>query len=212
MSHYASEIVKITLVHLLAVASPGPDFALILKQSLIYGRKTALWSALGIGTGILIHTSYSLFGLGLIIKSSPFAFEGLKWIGAVYLAYLGYKSLQAKPGQNLDTHSKFLEQGNQTQMAAWRTGFMVNILNPKCTLFFVAFFATIVSPLTPFSVRAAYGVWISLLTFIWFSLVGFIFTQQKIRSTFLKQGYWIDRALGVVFIAFAVSLVVSAIR
>ena len=212
MSSYWPEFLTLTAVHLLAVASPGPDFALVLKQSLKYGRKPAIWTALGIGTGILFHVSYSLFGLGVLLKSSAFAFTLVKALGAGYLAYLGFLGLRAGPSKEVASGALKQEYVQISNLDAWKTGLMVNLLNPKCTFFFVAFFATLVSPTTPYLIKCAYGVWISLTTIAWFSLVGFIFTQEKIRSLFLRQGYWIDRILGVVFIAFAVSLAIAALR
>ena len=212
MSSYWPEFLTLTAVHLLAVASPGPDFALVLKQSLKYGRKPAIWTALGIGTGILFHVSYSLFGLGVLLKSSAFAFTLVKALGAGYLAYLGFLGLRAGPSKEVASGALKQEYVQISNLDAWKTGLMVNLLNPKCTFFFVAFFATLVSPTTPYLIKCAYGVWISLTTIAWFSLVGFIFTQEKIRSLFLRQGYWIDRILGVVCIAFAVSLAIAALR
>lgn len=64
------EFGKVALVHLLAVASPGPDFAIVLRQSLAHGRRTALWTSVGVGTAILLHVTYSLFGIGLLITGS----------------------------------------------------------------------------------------------------------------------------------------------
>ena len=212
MSSYWPEFLTLTAVHLLAVASPGPDFALVLKQSLKYGRKPAIWTALGIGTGILFHVSYSLFGLGVLLKSSAFAFSLVKALGAGYLAYLGFLGLRAGPSKEVASGALKQEYVQISNLDAWKTGLMVNLLNPKCTFFFVAFFATLVSPTTPYLIKCVYGVWISCTTIAWFSLVGFIFTQEKIRSLFLRQGYWIDRILGVVFIAFAVSLAIAALR
>jgi len=212
MSSYWPEFLTLTLVHLLAVASPGPDFALVLKQSLKYGRKPAIWTALGIGTGILFHVSYSLFGLGVLLKSSALAFTLVKALGTGYLAYLGFLGLRAGPSQTKTQDNASLGFTEINSKDAWKTGLMVNLLNPKCTFFFVAFFATLVSPTTPYLIKCMYGVWISFTTILWFSLVGFVFTQGKIRSLFLRQGYWIDRVLGVVFIAFAVSLAIASLR
>ncbi|HTO03146.1 MAG TPA: LysE family transporter, partial [Opitutus sp.] len=68
---YAMEFGKVALAHLLAVMSPGPDFAVVLRQSLGYGRRIAIWTSVGIGTAILLHVTYSLLGIGLLITGSP---------------------------------------------------------------------------------------------------------------------------------------------
>src|SRR4051812_44859012 len=97
MNDYWIEFGKVTIAHLLAVASPGPDFAIVLKQSLAHGRRPAVWTAIGVGVAILLHVTYSLFGLGLLIRSSATWFAVVKYIGAAYIAWLGVQSLRAKP-------------------------------------------------------------------------------------------------------------------
>ena len=121
MSSYWPEFLTLTAVHLLAVASPGPDFALVLKQSLKYGRKPAIWTALGIGTGILFHVSYSLFGLGVLLKSSAFAFTLVKALGAGYLAYLGFLGLRAGPSKEVASGALKQEYVQISNLDAWKT-------------------------------------------------------------------------------------------
>jgi len=89
---------------------------------------------------------------------------------------------------------------------------MVNALNPKVTLFFVALFAAVISPRTPRLVQAGYGLFVPVAAMTWFCLVGYVFTRQKIRGAFLLHGHWVDRALGCVFIVFAASLALASLR
>ena len=70
---------------------------MVLRQSVTYGRRPAIWTSVGIGTGIFLHVAYSLLGIGLLVRSSVLAFDILKWLGAVYLAWIGQKALRAKP-------------------------------------------------------------------------------------------------------------------
>jgi len=217
MSAYWPEFLKLALAHLLAVASPGPDFAIVLRQSLSFGRRTAVWTAIGIGSGICLHVTYSLFGLGVLLKSSPTAFTVIKFAGAGYLTWIGYKALRAMPRADPDgADSPLNALGARgpippSERSAWSVGFFTNALNPKATLFFVAIFATLVSPLTPLPIRIGYGVWISLSTMAWFSFVAYFITRDKVRRRFLRYGHWIDRALGAVFLVFAAALAFAAI-
>jgi threonine/homoserine/homoserine lactone efflux protein len=168
---------------------------------------------LGIGTGILLHVSYSLLGIGLILRSSPTAFNVLKYAGAAYLAWVGIQALRsARPraaGPEIATDDATAEPSPR---AAWTTGFLTNALNPKATLFFVALFPVVVNPATPRSVQAGYGLWMALATAAWFSLVSVVFTQPATRRAFLRWSHWIDRALGVVFLGFAVGLALATLR
>jgi RhtB (resistance to homoserine/threonine) family protein len=208
MHDYWIEFSKVAVAHLLAAASPGPDFAIVVKQSLAHGRRTAIWTSLGIGTAILIHVAYSVLGLGLLIRSSELWFAVVKFAGAAYIAWIGVQSLRAKPrdatggvaGAPPSTHGAFA------------TGFLTNALNPKVTLFFVSLFVLVVNPHTPKAVQAGYGLWMSVATMGWFSLVSVFFTRDDVRAAFLRHGHWIDRALGVVFLGFAVSLVFASMR
>ena len=97
MHDYWVEFSKVAVAHLLAVASPGPDFAIVLKQSLSHGRRSAVCTSIGIGTAILLHVAYSLLGLGLLIRSSEMWFNVVKYAGAGYIAWIGVQSLRAKP-------------------------------------------------------------------------------------------------------------------
>lgn len=199
------EFLTIVVAHALAVASPGPDFAIVLRQSLRHGRRAALWTSVGIGCGLSIHITYSLLGLGLLLKDSSPALTAVKWLGAAYLAWIGQQALRAKPR---DGDIELAGTGAApSDAAAWRTGFLVNVLNPKAALFFISLFPLAVSPATPRWVQAGYGVWMTLGTIAWFAFVSVVFTQARVRRAFLRHGHWIDRALGVVFLGFAASLV-----
>ena len=211
MGPYWPEFLKVALAHLLGVASPGPDFALVLKQSLRHGRHTAVWTAIGIGSGICLHVTYSLLGIGVLLMSSKTAFTILKFSGAAYLAWLGVHDLRARPRSGPADEKEREAPLRPGARSAFAAGFMVNALNPKAGLFFIALFAVIVSPRTPKLVQAGYGAWVSLTTMAWFSMVAYVFTRQRVREVFLRHGHWIDRALGAVFIAFAASLALASL-
>jgi len=211
---YWVEFSEVALAHLLAVASPGPDFAIVLRQSLAYGRRIAIWTSLGVGTGILLHVTYSVLGLGLLIRTSPVWFNAVKYAGAVYIAWLGVQALRTRPRANpaLLSDAAAAEPIVPSTGSAFATGFLTNALNPKATLFFVSLFVLIVNPQTPKIIQVAYGVWMTVATMAWFSLVAVVFTRDDVRGRFLRHGHWIDRALGVVFIGFALILVLTSAR
>jgi RhtB (resistance to homoserine/threonine) family protein len=202
------EFLTIVVVHLLAVASPGPDFAIMIRQSLVHSRRNALLSAAGIGSGILIHVSYSLLGIGLIIQQSVALFTLLKIIGAAYLTWIAIHALRAKPGA---IHVETQAEAGQTAAAAFRLGFLTNLLNPKATLFFVSVFSVVISPATPVGVQAAYGIYMALATFAWFSGVAVFFTLPQVRRQFYRFGHWLDRAMGGVLLLLAGQLLFSTV-
>ena len=207
MSQYITEFFIIAAVHFFAVASPGPDFAIIVKQSLTRGRKIALYTSLGIGTAIFLHVTYSLLGIGLLIKSDPLYFNILTYIAAAYLFYIGVMSIQAKASQKsiaVEGHKK-----TQSFIKAFSTGFLVNGLNVKATLFFVSVFSTVVSQTTPMAVQAIYGVYMAVATAIWFSFLSVLLTLPGYQQKLTEKGHIIDRIMGVILIALAIKIVVG---
>jgi RhtB (resistance to homoserine/threonine) family protein len=218
MNPYWSDFLKIALAHFLAAASPGPDFAIVLRHSLRDGRSAGVWTAWGVATAICLHVTYSLLGLGLMLRSSPPVFLAIKLLGAGYLAWIGVQSLRAKPAAPpAELTREPVAQPARPEIAlhhwmAWRRGFLTNALNPKVTLFFVAVFATMVRAGTPLPVRLGYGAWISLSTGAWFTLVAFLVARPAMRRRYLRYGHWIDRALGGVFLVFAGLLLFASLR
>jgi len=214
------EFGKVAVAHWLAVASPGPDFAVVLRQSVRHGRRPAIVTSVGVGAAVALHVGYSLLGLGVLIRSSPAWFSFLKYAGAFYLAWLGVQALRAprRPVEipatpAMENHSTEREPGLGTSWrAAFFMGFLTNALNPKATFFFLSVFVVIVSVDTPRIVQAGYGAWMVVATMGWFSLVAVVFTQTRVRAQFLRWGHWIDRAMGILFLGFAASLVFASIE
>ncbi len=206
MHDYWLEFSSVAVAHFLAVASPGPDFAIVLKQSLVHGRRTAIWTSLGVGTAILLHVTYSLLGIGLLIRSSEVWFNVVKFAGVAYIAWIGVQALRAKPRADAAGSEANAAAETPGERGAFAMGFFTNALNPKATLFFLSLFVMIIDPRTPKLIQAGYGLWMAVATAGWFCLVSVLFTHERVRKQFLRHGHWIDRALGVVFLGFAVSL------
>ena len=125
---YWTEFLAVALIHLLAVASPGPDFAIVVRESVAHGRRAGIFSAIGVGCGIFIHVAYSLLGIGLIVSQSIVLFNALKWLAAAYLLYIGIKALRAKPARP-DEAELSLGEGVRSPRAAFVAGFSASTLN-----------------------------------------------------------------------------------
>lgn len=205
MSLYLNEFLMLSLIHFLAVISPGPDFAVVIRQSISFGRKTAMITSLGIAAGISMHLLYTLLGIGFIITQSETAFIIAKMTGALYLAYIGFKMLFSKPQKNCEAQMSLAAAANHHKRA-FMLGFMTNLLNPKATMFFLAIFTTIVSINTPLAVQSIYGIWISLTTALWFLLVSLFFSQHRVRAKFVSHGYIFERVMGALLLLFAARL------
>jgi threonine/homoserine/homoserine lactone efflux protein len=88
-----SAFLTVAVIHLLAVMSPGPDFILVTKNTLTLSKRSGIYTAMGLGFGILVHTAYSLLGIGLVISKSIVLFNTIKYLGAAYLLYIGWQAL-----------------------------------------------------------------------------------------------------------------------
>lgn len=204
--NYLDEFLLIAISHFFAVASPGPDFALVLKQSIQKGRNNALVTSSGIATGILVHVSYCVLGVAIVISQSPTVFAALKYLAAAYLAYIGVMALRAKPA---DQQAQQVQTNTQAEsmVKAFSRGFLVNALNPKATLFFLSLFTLVISVETPITVQVGYGLYMAVATLVWFSFLSIVLSRSRVRAFFLRAGHWFDRGIGVVLIGLAIRVV-----
>jgi len=204
---YIPAILTVALVHLLAVISPGPDFIMIARNSLIYSRRTGIFTAIGLGLGILIHVIYSLVGIGLLISQSIILFNIVKFLGAAYLIYIGYKSLTSKTS-SLDLSSQTHKQ-DISSFEAIKVGFITNVTNPKATLFFLSLFTLVINPNTPFGVKLIMGVEMSIVTALWFMLVAYLISHHLIKSKLGKVQHTAEKFIGVVLIGLGIKVALS---
>jgi RhtB (resistance to homoserine/threonine) family protein len=215
MSFFADWL-TVLAIGCLAVMAPGPNLAMILRNSLAYSRQSGIYTAVGLAAGNCVHVTYCLIGIGVIISESILLFNAIKWLGAAYLIYVGIKSLQAQRRESTGLlensatpntqHSPSQRTHHLTRLASIRIGFLTNLLNPKVTLFFLALFTQIIQPTTPLFTQAVYGLTMVALEFIWFALVAIAISQRSIKNQFLAISHWIERITGAVLIALGLRL------
>ena len=167
-----------------------------------------MYTALGLSFADLIHMTYCLIGIGVIISKSILVFTLLKWIGASYLIYVGIKSLQAKPQQSLTTQQK-AAIGSRS---AFQMGLLTCLLNPKATLFYLALFTQIIRPETPLWVQIIYGSTVAAIEFSWFACVAITMSQPAIQRRFVSISHWFDRLMGVILIGLGLRLALTHSR
>ena len=200
-------LLLITSIHLLAAASPGPDFILVSQQTLSNGKKSGLLCSLGIALGLSVHILYSSFGLAAVIANSQLALWLIKIIGGSYLIYLGIKGIKAKRGTAVSINTENVSQ--QSNLKTISTGFLCNALNPKAPIYFVALFTMVLSPNMPLWQLAIYGSWMMFLQLLWFSAVVLLLSRPTINEKFQRVGHWIDRILGSAMILMGIKILAS---
>ena len=199
-----STFLTVSLLHLFAVASPGPDFVLISRQSFRYGRTIAIWTSVGIAIGILFHVALSLTGLSLLLQNQPDLFWYLKLAASLYIGYLGFVSLISKESVNLQKIST--EKGDR-YLKSISTGFFINVLNPKAFIFFITVFTLVIIEDTGLFIKGLLGIYMSLATFIWFTFVSILLTNQIATERFKIAIPWLEKITGLFLIVLAVQII-----
>lgn len=196
MPSHLAEFVTLMAVFGLAAVTPGPDFAMVVRQSVAQGRRAGILTSLGVGSAILFHAAYTVAGLGLVVAHSLLAFNILKWAGAAYLIYVGVRTWRAPPPDLDAVVSREPRAGVSGDLGSFALGFLTNALNPKAVLFFLSIFTTLVSPRTPLALQVGYGLAMGGLLAAWFCLVSLFFTGGAVRVVLARLGRVFNRLTG----------------
>jgi threonine/homoserine/homoserine lactone efflux protein len=192
---------------LLAI-TPGPDNIYVLMQSIVNGRKYGVATVLGLMSGCLIHTSVVAFGASTILKQNPKLFFIIKLFGALYLVYLAYKVF--KSSGNIELGNDAIPKKSLWQL--FKQGFIMNVLNPKVTLFFLALFPGFLFSDTMNEVIQFYilGLLFILVSFIIFSTIAIL--AGMISDTIKKNkniGIYLKWTQIIVFVGIAVFIMIT---
>lgn len=192
--------------------SPGPDLIYIISRTIAQGRKIGFASSLGVCSGALVHIFAAGFGLSAILATSIFAFSVVKYVGAAYLVYLGIKALRSK-GTTFDMPLK--DNLDTTPWQAFRQGVMVDVLNPKVAIFFMAFLPQFVRPELGHTSIQIIGLGILVILMAIVVEFSIILVAAKTTNFFRRNqkfSVWLDRVLGSVLIGLAVRLALTKNR
>ena len=203
---HLSLLFTVGVLNLLAAMSPGPDFAIVTKNTIMGSRRAGYMTALGISIAVLIHISYCTLGLAWVITKTPILFNGIKVLGAAYLVYLGVKALIAK---EIRTKSYVKAGKQQTQLSSWqafREGFLTNLLNPKCTLFFLALFTLVIQVQHVSWLHVIIGVELFLIVLTWFSSLAWMLSHPRIMGILQRRQVLLMKMTGLFLIAFGIAM------
>jgi RhtB (resistance to homoserine/threonine) family protein len=193
------------IMSILLIILPGPDTAMITKNTLSHGKMGGMKTLFGSSCGLLIHTFAAVVGLSAIIVKSALIFSIFKYVGAIYLIYLGIKSLWAL--RKKDGNNEVEVKSQYENKSVFKQGFLTNVLNPKVAVFFLTFLPQFVDAgsktLIPFLIM---GITYTLLTAVWFLF--YVFLLNKI-SSFMKKSKTqaiIEGITGTILIGFGIKL------
>lgn len=193
--------------------TPGTDSMYIITRSMSQGQTAGFYSVLGITSGILVHTLLAAFGLSVLLASSPLAFTLVKYIGASYLCYLGFKMLTSKQtplfASNLPNEEKMASTRPLDRWQIYKQGVITNTFNPKVALFFLAFFPQFIDPSYSNSMMSflVLGLTFASTGFIWCSCLALLaskFSENLRKNPTIEV--ILNRISGVIFIGMGVKL------
>ena len=200
----------VAMVHMIALASPGPDFFFVSQTAASRSRKEAMMGVIGITLGVAVWAAVALMGLHLILQKMAWLHQIITVGGGLYLCWMGWQLLKS-------ARSKKQDGGAETDVAValpargrtFMRGLLTNLSNPKAVVYFGSVFSMFVGDSVSGGERSAIFLLIVIETLAWFSLVAMVFALPKMRRGYQRLAKWIDGVAGVVFAGFGIALIVN---
>ncbi|AUG99388.1 lysine transporter LysE [Prodigiosinella confusarubida] len=191
----------------LGMLSPGPDFFLVIKNAARYPRLAAIVTALGVICGVATHMAYCVAGLAVVITTTPWLFDLLKYAGAIYLIWIGIQALISHGGSKMDLTQ--LTPQRVSLKKAFLQGYLCNLLNPKATLFFLSVFTQVLSLNSSMGEKLWYAAIIWILAVIWWPLLVILIQSEPVRYGLAKAQKVVDKVLGGILITLGIKVALS---
>jgi threonine/homoserine/homoserine lactone efflux protein len=209
MPIFDSTLLAFAGVALLLAMTPGPDMATVTRNGLAYGGRGVVLTSVGIVTALVCWVVAAAFGVAALLAASAVAFTVVKLAGAVYLAYLGIRSILA----SWRNHEPWLRPTSAAPASRiYRTGFLSAILNPKLGFFFVTLLPQFVEPGQPVLARLLLlGVIFSAIGMAWLLVYGLVVTKVRDVIGTPRVRAWMERVSGVVLVGFAARLALERV-
>lgn len=200
----------LSLLNVLAAMSPGPDMAVVVQHVLDHGRRAGIWTAVGIASALLVHMTYSAFGLVPLLKQHHYVMIFLGFLGGSYMLFLGLRvwcASSSEPEKVFNQSSK-----NFSARRAWQTGLLTNLLNPKAVLFIVSMFTLIASYHLNVFQKIGVVFFLSCTSLLWFVVLSLMISHPRVYGRFLRYQTHIKQIMGVLLILFAGFIYVGLLR
>lgn len=196
-------LVSLWALHLAAVASPGPTFAVALRLAAVEGLRVSLVYAFGVGIGGALWALAALTGLGLLFQLLPSAMLAMKIGGGLFLIWIGLQGWRHARAPMPEVATGAMPRSARS---ALRLALLTQASNPKTALFFGAVFAALVPAGTGWPVLGGLLAMVLANEFLWFALVGLVFSRGSVRQTYARAKTAIDRLFGGAMVALGLRL------
>ena len=195
--------VQVFTVCLLGAMSPGPSMAVVVNNAIFKGRYNGILTSLGHGIGIAIYASFAVFGLGLVIETNIFIFNGLKFLSIIFLIFIGMKSILTK--EKIIFEKKNIKENT----ISFLQGFSISILNPKILIWFIAIYSQFMSENNELIFNLYLISIAGIIDACWYIILSLAVTTASILSFFKKRLMIIQNIQGFFFIVLGLGLLIN---
>lgn len=203
-----NDTLLLSLICLMAMVSPGPDFLMVSRNALRYPPAQALATAAGIVTSCAVHSIFCILGLALIIAQSVLLYSTIKYLGACYLIHIGLRGIFSKSSAPQSP----LERGRRESIsmrAAFLQGFFCNFLNPKLAVFLLSLFTQFIPVDATLQQKVVVASVFLVESALYWPLVVMLFQLPKVRGVFLRGQAHLDRVFGALLIGMGIKVAIS---
>ena len=195
--------VQVFTVCLLGAMSPGPSMAVVINNAIFKGRYNGILTSIGHGIGIAVYATFAVLGLGLIIKTNIFVFNGLKLLSIIFLIFIGLKSIFNKKRLNLE--KKNIEKNT----ISFLQGFSISILNPKILVWFIAIYSQFMSTDNELLFNIYLVSIAGIIDACWYIILSLAVTTASALSFFQTKITLMQKVQGFFFVALGLGLLVN---
>ena len=195
--------VQVFTVCLLGAMSPGPSMAVVINNAIFKGRYNGILTSIGHGIGIAVYATFAVLGLGLVIKTNIFIFNGLKILSIIFLIFIGLKSIFNKEKLNIE------KKDTIQNTVSFLQGFSISILNPKIFVWFIAIYSQFMSANNEIIFNIYLVSIAGIVDACWYIILTLVVTTASALSFFQTKLMFLQKAQGLLFISIGFVLLLN---
>ena len=195
--------VQVFTVCLLGAMSPGPSMAVVINNAIFKGRYNGILTSIGHGIGIAVYATFAVLGLGLIIKTNIFIFNGLKILSIIFLIFIGLKSIFNKEKLNIE------KKDTKENTVSFLQGFSISILNPKIFVWFIAIYSQFMSANNEIIFNIYLVSIAGIVDACWYIILTLVVTTASALGFFQTKLMFLQKAQGLLFISIGFVLLLN---